>query len=388
MNVRILYINIIFILSLAGSFFASIKIGSFSISALITFSAMIIPFFLLKTNIKKSTIKILSPFVVYCVYDFSSFLWGPITKSVIQDFAVWSGMLMLFLISSIPLNEIYNKIIRIMEIGKYPFLVILSYFLITKIDSPATMMLSVLFFSYLLAKFLTKRITTYELLIMCYLIIVPIVTGSRIIYITEIVILFIFILFFYGNRHSLKDKFKRIIFIIFSFLIIFIIAFSLQDRINSVMGKGDGANVGGVKLNTSGRSYIWSVVYKSAQTNMIFGLGQDGPPEMLKYPKWAHPHNDYLRLLHHNGLIGLILWLVFFFNILFYLLRRIKYSYNDEYKSYYLFNFIFLFAILMIMITDNPIVYSYIMYPLMIISGSSIALHNIEKNTLKKEINE
>lgn len=387
MELRISYLQIIFILSLAGSLFTAIKIGDFSLSAAITFSALIFPLFFIKTLIQKKTIILIFPFILYCIYDFSSFFWGPITKSVVQDFTVWTGMLLLFLISSNLNNNLSNKIIKIMNITKYPFLLLLTYFLIKGIDSPATMMLTVLYFSYFLAKFISKRILFFEILIMIYLFLVPIVTGSRIIYMSEIIILFIFITFFYGNKYSVKDKFKKILFITFSIFIIIIIAFTFQDKISKVMAEGDSANVGGITVNTSGRTFIWSIVLKSAQTNIVFGLGQDGPPEMLKYPKWAHPHNDYLRLLHHNGIIGLVLWLLFFINLLIYLFKRIKYSSNDYYKSYYLFNFIFLFAILIIMITDNPIVYSYIMYPLMILSGSSIALHDIEKkNTIKKDI--
>jgi len=387
MKLRIMYLKIIFILSLAGSLFTAIKIGNFSLSAAITFSALLFPLFFIKTVIQKKTILLIFPFLLYCIYDFSSFFWGPITKSVLQDFTVWTGMLLLFLISSNPSNNLSDNIIKIMDISKYPFLLLLTYFFLKGIDSPATMMLTVLYFSYFLAKFISKRILFFEILIMIYLFMVPIVTGSRIIYISEIIILFIFITFFYGNKYSIKDKFKKIMFITFSTFIILMIAFAFQDKINAVMSKGDAANVGGITVNTSGRTYIWSIVLKSAQNNILFGLGQDGPPEMLKYPKWAHPHNDYLRLLHHNGIIGLVLWLLFFINLLIYLLNRIKYSSNDYYKSYYLFNFIFLFAILIIMITDNPIVYSYIMYPLMILSGSSIALHDIEKkNMIKKDI--
>jgi len=385
MPLRIIYLNMIFTLSLLGSFLTIVKFGSFSLSALITASALIVPFLFLKNNIEKSTIKILLPFILYCLYDISSFFWGPITKSILQDFSVWGGMLMLFIISSIPQNELHNKIVKLMNLVKYPFLIVISYFLITKIDSPATMMLSILFFSYFLARFLTKNITFSEQLIMGYLVIVPIITGSRIIYITEIIILFVFLLFFYGDRYSIKDNIKKILIILTSFLIVIFIALTLEDKISAVMNEGDGANVAGVTINTSGRTYIWSIVYESAQTNLIFGLGQDGPPEMLKYPKWAHPHNDYLRLLHHNGIIGLILWLFFFINIFSFLLKRIKYTNNNYYKSYYLFNFIFLVSILIIMITDNPIVYSYIMYPLMIISGSSLALYITERNITNEE---
>lgn len=387
MQLRVFYISFIFFISLFGSLLTTIKLGEFSLSAFMTFSAVVIPIFLLKTNIQKSTIKIAFPFLIYCIYDFSSFFWGPITKSVLQDFSVWTGMLMLFLTSSIPLNDIYIKIIKIINITKYPFLILLTYFLITKIDSPATMMITVIFFSFFLAKFVTKQISILEIVMLIYLFLVPIVTGSRIIYISEIIILFVFILFFYGNKYSIKDKFKKFIFISFSAIIIVVLAYLFQDRISSVMAKGDNANLAGININTSGRSYIWTIVFKSAQENIFLGKGEDGPPEMLKYPKWQHPHNDYLRLLHHNGSIGLILWLIFFINLLFYLQKRIKLSSNNIYKSYYLFNFIFLFSVLIIMTTDNPIVYSYIMYPLMILSGSSIALSQVEKNELNKKGN-
>lgn len=302
---------------------------------------------------------------------------------VIQDFVVWSGMLMLFFISSIPKNNDRIIIIKIIETFVYFYLIILVYFILTDRDDPATMILSLLFYSYFLSKLLVKQIRNHEIYIMLFLFITPLITGSRIIYITMILISFIFIIFFYGNKKSIKDKFKKILIVMISIFSVIIFAIIFQDKINSTMNKGDNAKVAGVSINTSGRSYMWEIVYTSALRTPIYGSGLDGPIEMLKFPKWGHPHNDYLRLFHHNGIIGLLLWLFFFINILFFLRKRIKYSLNIEYKKYYLFNFIFLISIMIIMLTDNPIVYSYVMYPLMIISGTSINLYFNEKQNRK-----
>ncbi len=384
MPLRITYLKIIFVLSFAGSFLTIIKVGGISASSIFTFSAILIPFFLLKLNIDKSIIKVSFPFILYVLYDFSSLFWGPITKSIIQDFAVWTGMLLLFFISSISVNNLYERIVNIIEMFKYPFILLLTFFFIIKLDSPATMMISLIFFCFYFAKLVSKQVKIIDIYIIIFLVIVPIITGSRIIYASELVIIFFSLLFFYGDKKSLKDKLKKILILVFSFFILAFIGFIFQDKINDVMKGGDNTQVAGVSINTSGRSFMWEMVINSAKKNIIFGQGTDGPAKMLNTPRWGHPHNDYLRLLHHNGIIGLSLWLLFFLSLFIFLYKRIKKTLNIEYKTYYIFNFIFLLSVMIIMITDNPIVYSYVMYPLMIISGISLSLFQREKLNIYK----
>lgn len=378
MSLRQIYIYLIYIVSLCGALFTYIKLGPFSLSALFTFSATFIPLFFMR-YVNKETLIIALPFILYCFYDLMDFIGGHQTLSTIQDASVWTGMLFILIISSNYKIDLSIHISKIMEYSKYIFLIYVFYFFIKEIDSPATMMISVLYFSYFLSKFITKTITILEIYILILLFLVPIAIGSRIIYLSELIIFFIMFLKYYGEKKSIQVKLKKILLLIISFFIVMGIAFILKDKIENVMTKGDGAKVGNIAINTSGRAYMWEVVYNSAKEKLVFGHGVDGPPSMLSNPQWAHPHNDYLRLLHHNGLVGLFLWLSFFLTLVIILLKRIKLTNSITNKKFYLFNLSFLIAIFILMATDNPIVYSYVMYPLMIITGISLNLKNFEQ---------
>ena len=82
----------------------------------------------------------------------------------------------------------------------------------------------------------------------------------------------------------------------------------LHDRIYT----GDVRSVGGgVSINLEGRSQIWATTWHSYLTSPVFGHGVGTADSLITrvYSKAVgHPHNDYLRLLHDYGLLGLCLW--------------------------------------------------------------------------------
>ncbi len=74
---------------------------------------------------------------------------------------------------------------------------------------------------------------------------------------------------------------------------------------------GDNAIVGGVSINTSGRTVLWSETLHRWSENPVFGNGTGDSQSYISAiynGVIAHPHNEYLRILNDTGMIGLALW--------------------------------------------------------------------------------
>ena len=74
--------------------------------------------------------------------------------------------------------------------------------------------------------------------------------------------------------------------------------------------QGDGYTVDGLTLGSSGRSNLWAATYHHWQLSRWFGQGVGSAEQFIlqTYPPNAHPHNDYLRILHDTRVLGMALW--------------------------------------------------------------------------------
>ena len=86
---------------------------------------------------------------------------------------------------------------------------------------------------------------------------------------------------------------------------------ALHDRFY----QGDVRSYGGFSLNTSGREGVWGIVWKdwtvSPWIGRGVGSGDDLTARVYELPGGGgtgNVHNDYLRVLHDTGIVGLILW--------------------------------------------------------------------------------
>ncbi|AFR30185.1 O-antigen ligase family protein [Arthrobacter sp. Rue61a] len=137
--------------------------------------------------------------------------------------------------------------------------------------------------------------------------------------------------------------------------------------------EGDGgATVGGVELNTSGRAVLWDITYKSSQEAPVFGHGPGSASALITplFRNIGHPHNEYLRILHDFGWVGLVLFGLGMVMLLTRIAARIRRSGDPIHWSALLS----LVAVLSAAITDNVIVYPFIMLPLGLIIGASLGL--------------
>ncbi len=145
--------------------------------------------------------------------------------------------------------------------------------------------------------------------------------------------------------------------------------------------RGDqGVRVGGLTLNTTGRAAFFLYMWDSLRTSPWVGHGVGSSVELFDRTGWPieQPHNDYLRLLHDFGAIGFTVWMVAFALIGTALYRRWRDADRmgsaEEFRVLHLTAFLGFCAFLLSMLTDNPVVYAFYVFPLAVLIGASLGV--------------
>ena len=133
------------------------------------------------------------------------------------------------------------------------------------------------------------------------------------------------------------------------------------------------AAVGGVPINMMGRIGVWNTVISSALEAPITGKGPGSSSKALSivFDNILQPHNDYLRLWHDYGVIGVMLWFSAFGAMMTACRRQYTRFRNSGAKETSLGAAAFLaqVTLLALMLTDNVLIYFYNMIPIFILSG-------------------
>jgi len=158
---------------------------------------------------------------------------------------------------------------------------------------------------------------------------------------------------------------------------IFSLAFTYVEPLRSRFVEGDvSIEVGGVAVNGSGRTEIWETTFESYSESPWTGKGAGSANEVIKanFVGVDHPHSDYLRVLHDYGPVGFGLWIVAFVNLLWVTLRA--WMRADRRRApdapLHAAAFMAVAAATMMMVTDNAMVYVFVMAPLGILVGASL----------------
>lgn len=134
--------------------------------------------------------------------------------------------------------------------------------------------------------------------------------------------------------------------------------------------------VGGIPINASGRAEFWEATLTSYVQSPWLGQGAGSSEEAITrlFGEVGHPHNDYLRILHDFGLIGLVLWVLAFGSLLGVTFKSWVGAdrQGDPDAELYLAAFLALIVLAVTMITDNVIVYVFVMAPLGILVGTAL----------------
>ncbi|WP_185972906.1 O-antigen ligase family protein [Aeromicrobium piscarium] len=137
------------------------------------------------------------------------------------------------------------------------------------------------------------------------------------------------------------------------------------------LGGDNAVQYGGLTLNTSGRTILWEITIDDARRNLWFGLGPGSSQDLITplFRAISHPHNDYLRLLHDFGLIGLALFVAGYFTLMLRTFQLARATNEPIHWSATMG----LLAVALAAVTDNPLVYPFVMYPLAALVGLSLA---------------
>jgi O-antigen ligase len=143
---------------------------------------------------------------------------------------------------------------------------------------------------------------------------------------------------------------------------------------------------GHATLDTSGRAEMWQAVIESwsySWKTMLIGRGAGSNEDAAAagVSTMAHPHNDYLALLHDYGAIGLSIFLIAFFKMLsgrWKAWGRAEAA-GSEYAEIHSAAFLMALAFAIMMTTDNPLDYMFAIMPTAIVVGCSLGLEINQK---------
>lgn len=142
----------------------------------------------------------------------------------------------------------------------------------------------------------------------------------------------------------------------------------LRDRF---VGGDNAFEIGGIGFNTSGRSALWEGVIADAAQNPWFGRGAGTSVELVtaRFAPITQPHNEYLRLYHDFGVVGLVLFALGVLSLIVTLSRRAAKSDNPVHWA----ALIALLGVLAAAATDNVFVYPFVMLPLAVLIGLALS---------------
>ena len=180
-----------------------------------------------------------------------------------------------------------------------------------------------------------------------------------------------------SSRASVRG-WARLVALVIASLVVFYAAFDAIAPLRDRFLEGDVKPIGGLSINVSGRDDVWSVVWQSATTSPWLGQGPgSAETKVIGHGfKVTHPHNEYLRIFHDFGLVGVVLWLWGFFVLLWRTFRAWRRAdrAGDGDAYVHLAAWLGLVSLALGMITDNPLRYVHVLLPLGVIVGSSLGL--------------
>ncbi|WP_431475312.1 MULTISPECIES: O-antigen ligase family protein [Marinobacter] len=268
---------------------------------------------------------------------------------------------------------------RAFDISFLFFLVYSAYCVVNFGHAPAVALAGFFYFSYYLSVSSIRRYFSVFALFSIFF--VHLGLGARVAIITDFILLFMFLVC-YRRGFSLKGLLSFLIFVFFVYFVFHQYIFEL-DAIKKSMGGDSGLSFMGVGLNTSGRSFVWPIVFESALDRPLLGHGAPLPEWLSqKYQGWEHPHNDYLRLFHQTGVFGLFLWCLFSFLVLIFLYIKIRSRrYINDNSQWMVAGSLSLIGLLVSMFTDNPLAYSYVLLPCGLMIGLGMSQASLRRYT-------
>jgi O-antigen ligase len=137
--------------------------------------------------------------------------------------------------------------------------------------------------------------------------------------------------------------------------------------------------VGGMSISTSGRTTMWPIVFDSAMRHPVVGGGLGSSQIALE--EYIQPHNEYLRVWHDGGIIGVGLLVFAFITWLLQLRRQYAWAVRTgrphaEIELAALFTLV---GIVLAAITDNGFMYMFVDAPAGLLIGAACGVRLFEE---------
>lgn len=161
-------------------------------------------------------------------------------------------------------------------------------------------------------------------------------------------------------------------FVLASMLLIYLTVIPIQNRINGLFDFSSQSSVGW-------RIELWQDASQIAKEKPLYGVGT-GAAEIAildqrgKEMGSPSPHNDYLKILIENGIIGLISYFLLIFSILLQLNKKYKKIQKSKYKTLVLAMLAFTVIFYTISFADNIIRNTALQWTYWLLLGGILAI--------------
>ena len=184
--------------------------------------------------------------------------------------------------------------------------------------------------------------------------------------------------FYSGTRISLVACMIGIFFILtltkFRFKLFYLIVgfpvvlYAIYNKIFIRLVHAGGSFKGFDSINFNGRLYLWDILWKDID-NFFLGQGIGTSAEYLMVHAvgvGVQPHNDYIRLIHDIGFLGLIVFLTIILVMAVKLICNIRCAENESEKQKQAFLLGLTFSFIALMFTDNVFIYVFYFFPFLL----------------------
>lgn len=138
--------------------------------------------------------------------------------------------------------------------------------------------------------------------------------------------------------------------------------------------------VGDVSINGSGRIAVWRLLSATLNDDLWFGHGFGSSRSVIRqvFPNIEHPHNEYLRILFEVGVVGLVVLCLLLAMALRVTRAPRGRSQTERQARFVSAARLQLVAFMITSVTDNSIVYPFMVLPLGLLLGLAIRFRQAE----------
>lgn len=364
MSLGVLFFGLVIVTSLLGPYPRVVSVGPTTMAGAISMLVPLVGIFIIFSHgfLKRSALRIVWPLAILTLLMWiqTFFQLTSPTPRVENTPVIFSGTLIVMLAVSISSRLISDdKFLKAFQRGITAFVILLTLISLTRAQDPATSQIAAILFPFLIVRIIYRPNAAFVLL--------AVLIASEIYLLESRIVLISLAVQTLAALCLLRGERPIHVSLGILLLIVFGASAILALDIKSFFGGGDRAlSFNGFEINTAGRLHYWGIILESWRQHPVWGDGHSVAVEMFDVARWTQPHNEYLRILHMTGGVGLSLWIIFWLKLVVRLWQKMK-SLDSPQKmsSTTIITYAALLStigISILMITDNTLVYSYVVY--------------------------